>query len=139
MSWLYDYMNEKHFWCRADFQIDVWRRPKSLLNLLGVKTFSETFFSLTLGPHHHRVLVFPRGNVFRTLVFLLASCSFCFHWLLVSGYIRDRLCLWSLTNFHFGNLKIVLCIAGAIYMDDCLWANVSSWKPCLYTWWFWPR
>ena len=69
--------------------------------------------------------------------FLLASCAFCFHWSLVFGdhYVIGRLCLWLVSNFRFSNSKT----AGAVNMDDCQWANVSSWKPCLYTWWFWPR
>ena len=72
----------------------------------------KTFFSLTLEPHHQRVLVFPSGGVFRTSIFLLASCAFCFHWSLVSGDhpIIGRLCLWLVSNFLFSTLKLLFVL-----------------------------
>ena len=69
--------------CRSKSQIDVWWRQQSILDPLRVKMFLRvinTFFSLTLGPHHQRVLVFSSGNVLSVFNFFLASCAFCFHW-----------------------------------------------------------
>ena len=140
--------------CRSKLQIDLWWRQQSILNLLGIKMYLRvlnTFFSLTLEPHHQRVLVFPSGGVFRTSIFLLASCAFCFHWSLVSGdhqiigclcyhQIIGCLCLWLVSNSLFSTLKSALCIAGENNMDDAYEpCNVSSWKQYLYAWWFWPR
>ena len=91
----------------------------ALLNLIGIPRVMKTFFSLALEPHRYIVLVFLAKCFFLTSIFLLASCSFSFHWLLVSGdlHVIDRLCL---SNVLPSNLKIVLCIAGAINMDNCL-------------------
>ena len=147
--WIYVY-GWKALWptsCRSKLEIDVWWRQQSILNLLGTRIYLRvlnTFFSLTLRPHHHRVLVFSSGNVYSVTNFLfLHRAPFVFtdylflvitmsNIVFVCGRYRTFILKVKI-------LKIVLCIAGAINMDDCLWVNVSSWKPCVYTWSFWPR